>query len=330
MPFLNLMQAKRFLRDTPPVRRFLLKRLISFEFPAVLGIEPTNACNLKCTMCPRTESGRKIGFMEMRLFEKITDECKSRNLQMMILHRDGEPLLHPNLPDMVRLIKEKRAARYVQFTTNGLLLDEEKGRSLIEAGLDWIRVSINAVKSETYEKVTGVNALKRVEENVTRLLALKKKLRSRRPYLVATMVVMEETFPEVRSFREKWSKFADELDIYPCHTWDGSIDVPDLLKPKMPRYPCPFLWYHPYIGWDGVVSPCCVDFRYKEILGNVKSQSIESIWKGNHLNQLRQVHLDARYEEIELCRKCTYWSQGNDDISSWLRKKSKPTFDCVL
>lgn len=319
---LNLMRVKRFVRDTPPVRRFILKRLISAEFPAVIGIESTNACNLNCIMCPRSQSRRKVGFMDMSLFDKITDECREWNVTMMVMHRDGEPLLHPELDTMVRRVKEKRAARYVQFTTNGLLLDKAKGRSLIEAGLDWIRVSINAVDPETYRRVAGRDALPQVEQNVMQLHSSRNQLGSRTPYIVATMVVMDWTAPsEVRAFRKKWSGVADELDIYPCHTWDGSINTPVPRQEKIARYPCPFLWYHPYVGWDGVLSPCCVDFSYKEILGNVGSQSIENIWKGSRLSQLRQAHLDGRYEEIALCSNCTYWSQGNDDISSWLRKK---------
>ena len=61
-----------------------IKNNINTDFPLVLNIEPTNACNLNCYICPRSRSLRKEGYMDFVLYRRIIDECGSyRKLKMI-------------------------------------------------------------------------------------------------------------------------------------------------------------------------------------------------------------------------------------------------------
>ena len=75
--------------------------------------------------------------MTWELFEKILEELKAFQGQVKVinLYGYGEPLLHPRIADMVRLLKENHCCREVRITTNASLLSEEKSHALVEAGV---------------------------------------------------------------------------------------------------------------------------------------------------------------------------------------------------
>ena len=160
-------------------RKIVLQKQISFDFPMRLNIEPTNYCNLSCSMCPR-ELNRPFGYMDINLFKKIIDESVLYGKRLIItINKDGEPLLHPELPQMIKYAKDKDAAHKINFYSNGILLSEAKSIELIKSGLDTIHISIDAFSNETYKKIKNIQKLEVVEENVKRLVELKKKLRSK-------------------------------------------------------------------------------------------------------------------------------------------------------
>ena len=113
--------------------------------PVCLYLETTNRCNLLCTTCPRTyEELEPPADMSWELFTRIVDQIP--DLQRAVLHGVGEPMLVKNLPTMVRYLKDRGA--YVLFNTNGTVLNEKNGRALIDAGLDELRVSLDAANAE--------------------------------------------------------------------------------------------------------------------------------------------------------------------------------------
>lgn len=136
------------------------------QLPRQVYIEVTNYCNSLCTSCPLTydhfmpiEPKHHLGWDE---FRRIIDQFPI--LERVVLHGIGEPLLNADLPRFISHIKERDAE--VLFNTNGILLDQKRGDALVAAGLDELRVSIDAVTSELYARLRGVDALNRVTHNL--------------------------------------------------------------------------------------------------------------------------------------------------------------------
>jgi len=77
-------------------------------------IEITNICNLKCKFCP--ETNRKKDFMSIENFEETIKKIH-KHTNLVCLHVKGEPLLHPNLEDILKIL-EKYNLR-ANITTNG-------------------------------------------------------------------------------------------------------------------------------------------------------------------------------------------------------------------
>ena len=311
------------------IRKIALQKNISLLFPIRFNIEPTNYCNLHCSMCPR-ELNRPFGYVDFNLFQKVIDESILYGKRLIItINKDGEPLLHPELPRMIKYAKDKKAAYKINFYTNGILLTEPKSLELIKSGLDTIHISIDALTKETYKKIKSSEKLEIIEQNVKRLIELKKKHRSKTPLVIVKIIRTPDTEDEIKPFAKKWKGIADFIEIGEYHTWDGTLDSSnqfnlDNLSKGINRYPCTFLWYNPVILWDGRVTTCCVDYQGKGVIGDIKEGSLAEIWQGDRLQRIREAHLENRYDSIPLCSNCQFW-KCEVNIEKWLRKAS--TFD---
>jgi radical SAM protein with 4Fe4S-binding SPASM domain len=322
----NLIEPARWvplLKKAHILRDIMLRFRISEKFPIFLLIEPTNDCNLNCSFCPRKASSREVGYMDFELYRKIIDECARFGKRMMIgLQKDGEPLLHPSILKMIKYAKDNSAAHVVHLATNAVALNEDMSMGIIDSGLDDLLVSIDAVNDQTYRKIKGKNELPRVEDNVRRLLRLKKKIRSNKPFVRVKFIRMADNNPEAGSFKRKWKGLADWVEITDLFRWGeaGNIGSDPLKCP--PRYPCLFPWYWPAINWNGDLSVCCYDFNCEGVMGNIREDSISNIWKNPALRRIRSAHLAGQYDKISFCAKCKLWGMSSN-MGNWLKKRAE-------
>ena len=157
----------------------------------------TNRCNLLCTTCPRTyEELEPPADMSWELFTSIVDQVPG--LQRAVMHGVGEPMLVKDLPRMVRYLKDRGV--YVLFNTNGTVLNEKNGRAMIEAGLDELRVSLDAANAASYRAIRGKDYFGRILRNVRTFRALQEREGHDRPRVSAWLTGLKETLPELPDF----------------------------------------------------------------------------------------------------------------------------------
>ena len=169
----------------------------SVQAPVCLYLETTNRCNLLCTTCPRTYAELEPpADMSWELFTSIVDQIP--NLPRAVLHGIGEPMLVKDLPRMVRYLKDR--GTYVLFNTNGTVLNEKNGRALIEAGLDELRVSLDAATPETYRAVRGKNYFNRILKNVRAFREMQEREGHDKPRVSAWLTGLKETIVELPDF----------------------------------------------------------------------------------------------------------------------------------
>src|SRR5246127_305119 len=138
-------------------------RPIADHEPVCLYLETTNRCNLLCQTCPRTfEDLEPPADMSWGLFTSIVDQFPK--IARVVLHGVGEPMMVRALPRMIRYLKARDV--YVLFNTNGTLLTQRAGRELIDAGLDELRVSLDAADARSFQQVRGKNFFDRIVRNV--------------------------------------------------------------------------------------------------------------------------------------------------------------------
>lgn len=135
-------------------------------------IETSSECNLKCVLCgfgSRELFTREKGIMDLELFKKIIDEIAKRSPHAAVFpYCVCEPLLHPDMPEMVRYIKKYNLR--CGLSTN---LNITKGlKEIIEAGPDFISVSVSGFYQDTYSKNHICGNIEKVKENVLYLKQL--------------------------------------------------------------------------------------------------------------------------------------------------------------
>lgn len=129
-------------------------------------VELTTFCNLECPFCPSKNLKRPRQHMSLDLartiFDKISDYLARQNLReayvqfrpMVFLHVMGEPVLHPKLPDVIKIAHEAGLA--VGLFTNVTLLNAKNIAKLIDARPELVTLSVNAHEETGYTEL-GAN-----------------------------------------------------------------------------------------------------------------------------------------------------------------------------
>lgn len=285
----------------------------SAGFPAVMDVEPTNLCNLKCTMCPRTKlMTRGLGMMPGELFRGLVDQAAGRT-EYIYLDMMGEPTLHPEICDMISYAEG--AGIRTSLSTNCLELGDDVARRIVDSGLSILIMSIDASRPETYRKVRGGD-LERVVRNVDRLLATRRVMGSAFPLVILQFIRVIHNEDEVEDFYKRFKPLSpDMIVVRDCHDWAGSMDSGDYAPAttlgsararsasRRPQ-PCRTLWHQATVLWNGDVTVCCYDYDGTSVVGNLNRNSMAEIWNSPGMLEYRRRHLEGRYREVECCRRC--------------------------
>ncbi len=165
--------------------------------PVCLYLEVTNRCNLLCTTCPRTyEELEPPADLSWDLFTRLVEQVP--DLARAVLHGVGEPMLMKSLPRMVEYLKERGV--YVLFNTNGTVLNARNGRALIDAGLDELRVSLDASNRESFKAIRGADYFNRILHNVRAFRDLQDREGIDRPLVSLWLTGLKETIADLPAF----------------------------------------------------------------------------------------------------------------------------------
>lgn len=294
------------LRKDP---RLDLTEVVPLPAPLTIYVEPTNRCNLSCGFCPQSledyedRTGKRQD-MPLELWKKVMVEIAELKIKSLKLYFFGEPLLHPNIGEMV--FAAKIACDRVELTTNGMALTRKVAVSLIEAGLDYLRISI----------YSDIPHPENVVRNVSYLRNLRDELGMTKPVLCAKVF----DYPEVDAARRNYGDIADELAVEGLHTI-GSEFVQISQQHRDDRQACPYPFYNLVVKSNGDVVPCCVAWEDSLVVGNVREQTLLEIWQGEKLARIHRLHLEGRRTELAACAKCDTLFNSPDFIDGLSAKE---------
>jgi len=292
--------------------------------PFYAELSTTTLCNQGCLGClfhtskTRGASHDVDGIVHMPVgqIRTLRDELRRLGTREIIITGEGEPLLHPQLFDIIALFKG--AGFYVHLFTNGTLLDESNVGLLVDSGLDILRVSLWAASQEEYERCyPGVDPenFQRTLDGVKLLSTLKAKRYTALPTLILTGPLNRYNWKGItRKIRLAHEIGTDGVTFTPYKDWSGEfssaalsaaeidtvcqdlVQSSELLKSlslshnldeallrfRLPEdvwvdFPCYAGWFHTQIRVDGTVVPCGACLIP---LGNLKDSSFGDIWNG--------------------------------------------------
>jgi MoaA/NifB/PqqE/SkfB family radical SAM enzyme len=269
----------------------------NYAIPPILQLEPTTACNLDCPFCLRRSLNRSEEYISFDDFQHIINKSRSRYLT---LHGWGEPLLHPDLPAMIRYATERKFS--VNFTTNATLLPG-KTKALLDSGLDAIAFSFPEAQQFT-PVITG-NVAGFIQERAARKQKLPKTyiniaLMEGNPDCIekgldlamtsgVDVVNFERSFPwtETQAKTEKhlFSRIKTAARKTGC----------TVTLPPSHTNPCPLLRLTLFVRTNGDVAPCC--YRADTCLGNIVRDGLPQIIR-NRAQFMKTIRSDP------VCRTC--------------------------
>ena len=137
-------------------------------------ISVTDRCNLRCIYCMPKEGVTSTPHQEILTYDEICQICEMfAELGISkIKITGGEPLVRKNLSRLVSDLKKIKGIEKITLTTNGLLLGEQMD-SLVQAGIDGINISLDALDDEIYKDITGCKAVTKVRESLAAAMAFK-------------------------------------------------------------------------------------------------------------------------------------------------------------
>jgi len=147
--------------------------------------------------------------MSWELFTRIVDQFP--HIARAVLHGVGEPMMVKTLPRMIGYLKDR--GTYVLFNTNGTLLTERKGRELIAAGLDELRVSLDAAEPRAFLAVRGKNMFTRIVHNVQAFTSLQRAEGLDRPLVSLWLTGLKETIDQLPAF----VRLAQQIGVAEIH-----------------------------------------------------------------------------------------------------------------
>lgn len=326
--------VRRIIRDTS-VGRFGAKAYSQFllnrqDMPRYYNVELTNRCNMRCEMCKNREipSHRKV-FMERGLLQRFMREIDGLGRCWLMLVKQGDALVHPRFPEMLSVMRKAEHRHVITLTTNAYNLNEANVRAVVDNDVDYVNVSIDSVRPETYKAIRGVD-LQPVLDNVEALRRAVAAAPGCRTRLSVNMVVMRSNADEVEEAERYWADKCVFLTLQQANVWvldsaEAGNDNWTLVNAEgEDRYPCNTPFLNMVLNADGTTSLCCSDWNNQVLLGDFNSQTLREIWQGEAYARVRRCHLENDFSDLSLCRDCAQWKAQPNIFFPWQYRKGGP------
>ena len=134
-----------------------------------LRISITDHCNLKCYYCTPFSGRSHLERSEILTYEEMLTVARAAAATGITKIRitGGEPLVRKGVVEFCRMLSQIDGLKSLALTTNGVYL-AEMAKPLFKAGIRRINISLDTLKPERFEKITGYGCLPRVLAGIER------------------------------------------------------------------------------------------------------------------------------------------------------------------
>lgn len=304
----------------------------------VFNLETTNACNMKCIMCPRTKKmKRPVSWFPRELYPAVLDQIKphpaeklenffeyvdkkygirkgdaSENAfyyhvssKCLTLHGYGEPMIDPYITDVVSMCAARGIPTY--FSTVAANIKPDKAASLMSAGLGVIKFSLDALDDDLAKYIRGEkNDFVISEKKIGEIIEYKKNNPHINTVIVISMIALSGE-KKWKDMEEKFLNIWRGKDVF-CYikTQDNRWLYESERRPQevdvCTKEYCEYPWTSMTIMADGSVVPCTQDYDCEMVMGNVREEPLNQIWNAERYKKFRRMHITGEFPEGHKCR----------------------------
>ncbi len=334
----SLSLRQQILEGKPLENLFEKFESIRNKNPKVYQIETTNACNMTCIMCPRTDlMDREVGHMEMAQFKSLVDQLsgftpdelelwddyvKKQGLknslateedyfyhficsQAITLHGFGEPLMDNKIVERVQHCTRRGIKTY--FSANPVNARLKIMDQLGDAGLSYLKFHLDGIDNTSQKYYRG-RVDRTYEETQKRILKIIELFNSKNypTRVILTKLKFNRNDEPDQKFLDFWEENGVFAYIKNQHNrWlYEEDDAVENSAGYMQGY-CDFPWTSMSVLQNGDVVSCPMEYNGEDPLGNINEQTIEEIWNGPKYRALRKMHIEGNFPEGHFCvSKC--------------------------
>ena len=315
----------------------------AFVGPYVVVIGGKYTCNYKCVFCEWFSGiGKKFGeeinadcYVNLDVYQNLVRELSALGTKIILIDY-LEPFTDPDLIEKITITKQNNLRCIV--ITNGSLINEQNAEKLVNLKLDYLNISINSGKAETYPLI-HLNETEETFERIVSMIKLIQKLKKQKrtifPQIRLSMVIFNRNYQEIERFVELCNEtgvknaiikkmvptskeIADELNLTneqekemkgnlaralktaKKHKINVDVEWGDSLESKKAEsLPCYYGWLFSFVDVSGYVHPCCFQDRDPNCsMGNIREDSFTNLWFSEKYRDFRK-----NYRSIDKRRK---------------------------
>ncbi len=304
------------------------------SFPIIIDVEPSSACNLDCYFCARQTMTRPVAIMPLDMLKSIVDEMSNNRPTSLRFSGWGEPTLNPEIVSFVKYSRKNNILTHL--TTNATLLSDNLSSTLLQAGLNKIKFSMQGLTADEYDRMRSPRkkddpacGYENVLRNIEKFIEIRNALQA--PCHIQISVSMlkgeQDNHDAQQEFYDYWYPKVDSIwglgkvGVYggsPLLTSfqrvkeTGRVSKEDLVQSRPLRQQdvncgkkCTELYNKISIGADGFMKACCDDYDNKLVLGSVGEQSIYDAWHGEKMQNLREDIESGDLARVpQFCQSC--------------------------
>ena len=257
-------------------------------------LEITNNCNLNCSFCIGNKRNKK--FISISEFKLLLNKL-SGYTKYLYFHVMGEPLLHPNINELIDLGSKDY---FINITSNGYLIKRIQGNKNIRQ----INLSLHSFDvryNKSFDDYMN-DIFESVDELVVNNTYIKYRVWVNSEYKEKILTKLNEKY-NVEIGENRTLKLADNIyyEVENEFIWP-SMDN-DYYNEEGS---CRAIRDHIGVLVDGTVIPCCLDSAGIINLGNIYKQNLNDIICSDLFKEMMQGFLDNK-KVHDLCRKCNFY-----------------------
>ena len=314
------------------------------HYPTFLTIEPSNICQLACPQCPvgiakkhpkgDTGPSPRNPFPDYPL-SLLADSF--RYAHTVQFYFQGEPLLNPRLPELIREVAQQ--GLYTIVSTNAQALDRSMAKRLVVSGLHRIVISMDGLSQSSYEAYRKGGSVEKARAAIRYLREEREIARRQRlisgdyPIIELQCLLLRSNEREQALMRKTYRLLgADCLTFKTAQFYDYQYGNPLMpARDRDRRYeqcadgtyrlkrhplrrlwhaltgisPCYRLWAGCVLTTNGDVLPCCYDKSHTHAYGNIHHASLPTLFRSRQADAFRRTAICAPFQQApEICQNC--------------------------
>lgn len=296
--------------------------------PKSVKIEITGRCNYRCSFCALAVRDKQpTKDMDFDFFKRITGEMRSAGVQEIGVFFIGESMMVPGLlVDCIRYLKREVEMPYVFLTSNASLATPDLVRSLMEAGLDSLKWSMNSATPEDFAEVMKVapRLFWKAVANVRSSWEVREQYGFHTKLYASSIRYDGEQQAKMEGFLDTHVRpYVDEhywLPLYSMGSFALSRELELGYKPTAGNQgrlgalreplPCWSVFTEGHVTSRGHLSACCFDASDTWAMANLHEVSFMEGWNSLQFQNLRAAHLRKDVSGTP-CEKCIAYQEGN-------------------